>query len=155
MDPMRFDYRPRRIVPLDLHRADGWRLKRYSLLAEGRDTDEALVEAATDAALAFLPRPAAGEGRYGVGFVGVHRGDSYDFVTVAYWTYRTELRLQTFMRPSSASYRLEPIQAGELSMDVWDLALLAFERDAWLATALEPDEVDLEAYLTRRLDTDL
>ena len=52
-------------------------------------------------------------------------------------------------------YRLEPARGSELSVDVWDLALLAHERAAWVEHALQPDEADLEAYLNATLATRL
>ncbi len=153
---MRVPYQPRTIRFVELHQADGWRLKVYSILHRNKQRDPELLVTATDTALAWLPRPAVTSDRYGVGLLGVHQGSSYDFVTVGYWAYETELRFQTYMRPSTVSYRLEPIGAEELSTDVWDIELLAFERDAWMETVLLPDEGDLEGdvdrYLARRLD---
>jgi hypothetical protein len=149
---MELPYRPRRIHFVRLEEAKGWRLKLYNLLHHSKQPSEALLRAATETALAFLPQPASTAGRYGVGFVAVHQGSSYDFVTVAYWTYDTELRSQTYMRPSSGSYLLEPVSGSELSADVWDLRLLAFERDAWLETVLRPAQADLDAYLDRTLE---
>lgn len=130
----------------------GWRLKRYTILHPTRTPLDGLTEAALDTAAAFLPQPPVTADRYGVGWVAVHRGSSYDFVTVAYWCYQTELRSQTYMRPSSGSFLLEPLSGSELSSDVWDLRLMAFERDAWVEAALRPASADLDAYLARHLD---
>ncbi len=89
-----------------------------------------------------------------MGFVSVHQGSSYDFVTVAHWAYETELHAKTYLRASSESSRLEPTTAGAISSDVWDLRLLAFERDAWVDIVLRGD-ADLERYLDTRLDATL
>ncbi len=151
---MELPYRPRRIRFVRLEEAKGWRLKVYNILHHSKEPSEALLAAASDTALAFLPQPAAGPDRYGVGFLVVHQGSSYDFLTVAYWTYQTELRSQTYMRPSSGSYLLEPVSGSELSADVWDLRLLAFERDAWVDAALRPEHADLDGYLARTLEED-
>lgn len=149
---MELPYRPRRIRFVRLEEARGWRLKLYNILHHSKETSEALLAAASDTALAFLPQPAITPERYGVGFIAVHQGSSYDFLTVAYWTYETELKSQTYMRPSSGSYLLEPVSGSELAADVWDLRLLAFEREAWVATVLRPDRGDLDAYLRRTLE---
>ena len=87
-----------------------------------------------------------------MGFVAVHRGASWDFVTIGFWAYQTELRLISLMRASSDSARLEPVADGALSSDVWDLRLLAHERDAWVRHALHPERVDVDAYLADLLD---
>lgn len=148
---MPFAYRPRRLRFVDLVAGRGWRLKLYTILHQDREPVPELTAAATETALASLPQPAVTPDRYGVGVVSVHRGASYDFVTVSHWCYETELRSHTFMRPSSGSYLLEPVSTSDLSADVWDLRLLAFERDAWVETVLRPGAADLDAYLGRRL----
>lgn len=144
-------YTPRSIHALEPFCAEGWQLKRYSILYGNKHTDTALMAAAKETALKVLPRPAVTQNHYGVGFISVHQGKSYDFVTVAYWTYDTELRHQTYMRPSSASSALEPV-TDELSTDVWDLRVLAFERDAWVKTILQAQAPDLSAYLQQQLN---
>ena len=141
------DYAERHIRFHAVVERDAWRLKAYHLLHGQKQPDGALMGAALDEAFAWLPGPDDGPVHYGVGFVGVHQGASFDFVLVAYWAYETELRFQTWMRPTSQSYRLEPVRAGELSADVWDLALLAHERRAWVERVLRPAGGDLEAYL--------
>lgn len=149
---MEVPYRPRRIRFVGLEQTKGWRLKVYNILHHSKEPLAALLQAARDTALASLPQPAVTPDRYGVGFVAVHRGSSYDFVTVAHWAYETELRSQTYMRPSSGSFLLEPVSGSELSADVWDLRLLAFERDAWVETVLRPADADVDGYLGRRLE---
>ncbi|CAN5736451.1 hypothetical protein BH23DEI1_BH23DEI1_11870 [soil metagenome] len=133
------------------------------VLAGGRSADDELVDAALGVAAGFLPAPAVTPAHDGVGVVLVHQGSRYDFVLVGYWTFETELRYQTWMRASSDSTRLERLAAGELATDVWDLAVLAFERDAWLEHVLRPGtsasapererEAELAAYLGATLDT--
>ena len=149
---MELPYRPRRIRFVGLDEAKGWRLKTYTILHHSKEESEALLDAARDTAFASLPQPASSPDRYGVGFIVVHQGASYDFVTVAHWAYQTELRSQTYMRPSSGSFLLEPVSGSELSADVWDLRLLAFERDAWVESVLRPERADLDAYLGRTLE---
>lgn len=144
-------YHARRIAFDGLEEAEGWRLKVYSVLHHERERQPELMRAAAETALAWLPQPAVTPERYGVGVLSVHRGASYDFVTVSYWCYQTELRSHAFMRPSSGSFLLEPVAASELSWDVWDLRLLAFEGDAWVAEFLRPGRDDLGPYLSRRL----
>lgn len=150
-------YRPRAIHALELHEEKGWRIKVYNILHSSKDRDNALVEAAKGAALDTLPQPAVTPDRSGVGFLNVHQGRSYDFVTVAWWAYETELRQVTLTRPSSTSYRLDASEANsEISSDVWDLRLLAFERDAWLETVLtRKGGPDVEGYLEARLNEEV
>lgn len=144
-------YQARHIDHLGIHSTEGWRLKVYSIRHQDKALNPDLIEAAKDSALSFLPQPATSPHHYGLGFISVHQGKSYDFVTVAFWNYDTELKHQSYMRASSSSVALEPITA-ELSTDVWDLRVLAFERDAWLNTILKPERPDVTAYLNTQLN---
>jgi hypothetical protein len=145
-------YQKRSIRFLELYTAQGWQLKIYSILHQDKQLNSQLIEAAKQTALGFLPQPADTPNHYGLGFISIHQGKSYDFVTIGYWTYDSELEHQTYMRPSSASVELEALSASELSTDVWDIRVLAFERDAWLACVLTAAQPDPVAYLQQQLN---
>ena len=50
----------------------------------------------------------------------------------------------------------EPLAPTGAVARVWELAVPAFERDAWVRTGLAtPRGPDLDAYLARRLDADV
>lgn len=142
-------YQTRQIQFLGIYNQQGWQLKVYSILHPDKTLSSELVEVAKTTALEFLPDQNE-PGHYGVGFISVHQGKSYDFVTVGYWNYSTELRHQTYMRPSSAELSLEALTASELSSDVWDIRLLAFERDAWVEV-LKSSSPKIEDYLMKQL----
>lgn len=149
---LREPYQPRLIEFVELATVEGWRLKVYNIRHRDKKASHTLFKAAKTEAAKILPQPVASQRHHGVGFLSVHQGKSYDFVTVAWWAYETELYQQTYLRPSSLSADLEPLSGLELSSDVWDLRLLAFERDAWLAEVLtRPGSPSLEAYLAQRL----
>jgi hypothetical protein len=148
-------YAARGVNFVEVCQLGGWQLKTYTILYQAKVQSDELLAAAKRIASAFLPQPAVTTSHYGVGFISVHQGKSYDFVTVAYWTYDTELRYQSYMRPSSSSYELAPVTASELSSDVWDIALLAFERDAWVKWVLQADAPDLEGYLKETVSAEL
>ncbi len=142
-------YVPRTLQFIDLYQAHGWTLKIYSILHPDKTLNTQLLETAQQTALEFLPESSE-PGHYGVGFISVHQGKSYDFVTVGYWTYSTELRHQSYMKASSASATLTAIST-ELSSDVWDVRLLGFERDAWVNEVLTSSAPSVAAYLAKRL----
>lgn len=150
---MRFEpYVPRHIRFLELWREGGWALKLYGILYPGKTLSPEMLGACKATLAAHLPQPAVTLERYGVGFLSLHRGKSYDFVSLDWWAYETELHQQSFIRPSGQLGVLEPLSGTELSSDVWDLRLLAFEREAWLEEVLKrPDEGCLGRYLARRL----
>ena len=142
-------YQQRQIKFLEIYKEQGWQLKVYSILHPDKTLSPELIQVAKQTALEFLPTGNE-PGHYGVGFISVHQGKSYDFVTIGYWNYSTELRHQTYMRPSSADITLEALTASELSSDVWDIRLLAFERDAWV-DVLKSQSSSADAYLGRTI----
>jgi hypothetical protein len=143
-------YVPRTIQFVELYDQQGWKLKVYSILHPDKTLNPQLIETAKKTALEFLPETSE-PGHYSAGFISVHQGKSYDFVTVGYWTYSTELRHQSYMKASTPSSELEIITT-ELSSDVWDIRLLAYERDAWLSEVLTASTPSVEKYLERRVN---
>jgi hypothetical protein len=145
-------YVPRHIHFVELWREGVWSLKLYTILHPSKTASPEVLGACKAAVAEFLPQPAVTPERYGVGFLSLHRGKSYDFISLGWWAYETELHQQSFIRPSGQLGVLEPLSGTELSSDVWDLRLLAFEREIWLEEVLkQPDEDCLERYLARRL----
>jgi hypothetical protein len=142
-------YRPRTLQFVELYEQQGWKLKIYSILHPDKTLNPGLIETAKQTALEFLP-DSTEPGHYGAGFISVHQGKSYDFVTVAYWTYSTELRHQSYMKASTPSSDLEMITT-ELSSDVWDIRLLGHERDAWVSEVLTSSSPSVERYLEQRV----
>jgi len=153
-------YQKRSIKHLELWEdptLEGWRIKLYGITHESRQdannqAEPELIEAAKAAAKEHLPQPAVNPHRYGLGFIGIHQGRSYDFVFICYWNYDTELKHISLMRASSSSTLLEPIGEQELSNDVWDLRVLSFERDAWVKHVLSGNSADADAYLAEQLN---
>jgi hypothetical protein len=152
-------FAPRPIVPHAVLVHGDWRLKRYAITV-GDTPDEAPLDwnaFAPGVALALdaLPAPATAPGRPGVGFLIAHRGRGADYVVIGWWSAENELPVRVLVRPQHAGGAWRGAREGE-SFCVWDLQVLAFERDAWVATALAPDgdaplAARLEAYLARRL----
>jgi hypothetical protein len=146
-------YAPRPVRPLGTFEHDGWRLKVYGIAYRGAAPSAELLGAAQGIAAQTLPFPATFDGRYGVGFLGVHAGRGHDFVFVDWWEDENELHHHVFVAPSAEPDAFRDVTATGLSACVWDLSVICFERQAWLETVLtDPDGPDIEAYLGRRLD---
>jgi hypothetical protein len=148
-------YRARRIRPLGLWSAAGFRLKAYAIEHAG-PADEALVAAARRMIERDLAERPTAQTTYGVGFVGVHDGRGMNQVFLDLWCNENELIHRVWISPKDDPGALVPPPADFNSVCVWDLGLQAKERDAWLACALaRAGGPDLEAYLARRFDGEL
>jgi hypothetical protein len=140
-------YRRRNIRPLQLWTAGDWRLKLYGISLGPEGPAAELVDAARDLALKVLPRPAVTPTRYGVGFMGVHQGRGASMVFVDWWERQNELHHHAWRSEGAASTQFEYVSPLGLAACVWDLAVMAFEREAWVAGVLLPSRPDIQQYL--------
>ena len=144
-------YSSRKINFVELFSDKNWRLKTYNILHGSRTSDRELIVSTQEFALKTLPQPASGNNRYGLGFVSIHQGKTYDFVTIGYWAYDTELKLTSYLRGSSTSYDLQAVAADEISHDIWDIKLMSFEAEAWTKHILRASKPEPDKYLADTL----
>lgn len=147
---------PRPIRFLDLWESAGWRLKVYGI-AHGRAMPRPeLVASARRLAQDQLPLPAITANRYGAGFVGIHDGRGANFVFLCWWSQENELHHRVYCSPSDQPDRLIEQAPDGAKACVWDLAVLCFERQAWLDAVLRnPAGPDLDQYFSTRLNADV
>ena len=152
-------FMPRPIRFRDVLARAGWRLKRYAISA---GPDAASDVAAADwpefaagraLALEALPAPARTAERPGAGFLVEHRGAGADYVVLGWWDRENELPVRVVVREHAPASPWRVARASE-SFCVWDLQVVSFERDAYVATVLAPGAGPpaVEAYLAARLD---
>jgi hypothetical protein len=149
MDPIiRHEYRSRSIAFLELWYHSGWRLKIYGITPDAERPDSALISGARTIAMAALPQPAVTQDRYGVGFMGVHQGRGSNLVFVDWWENENELFHRSFVSSPAKPNEFSNVTATGPSACVWDLAVMSFERQAWVAAVLQaPGGPDLARYL--------
>lgn len=131
---IRAPYAPRPIRFRGLRRHGDWRLKEYTIVYGDGRLNEADYAAGLPGALAALPSPAVEPQRPGVGFLIVHQGRGATYIVLAWWDNENELPLRVFVRNhDEAAWRPA---AGSESVCVWDLLVIAFERDAYVRCVL-------------------
>jgi hypothetical protein len=146
-------YRARRIRFLDLWQHGGWRLKLYGIARDAPSPRDELVRALLQLAPSVLPQPARTASRYGLGFLCAHQGRTGDVAFVDWWEAEDELHHAMFVFAGGA---LRPAADSELTACIWDLAVIGFERDAWVDAILrKPTGPDPDAYLAARLDREV
>jgi hypothetical protein len=120
----------------------------------GTSARPALVQAALKRADRVLPRPAVTGERYGVGFVIAHDAMATSFALIYWWQSGNELHQRCFAAPRGdpgAQARLSDPAAG----CVFEIAIIDFERRAWIEDVLSCPRPDLTRYLSRRLNADV
>src|SRR5688500_234490 len=125
-------YRARAVRFLELWRHLGWRIKLYGIAYDKGLPKANLISAAKRVAAERLPQPACEQGRYGVGFVGVHEGRGANLIFVDWWADENELHHHVYISSSDDPERMEYTTASGLIACVWDLRLMGFETDGWL-----------------------
>jgi hypothetical protein len=150
--PLRQSYEPRPVAYLETWAPEGWLLKVYGIAFRGDRPPPDTVAAARETALAALPRPAQDEDRYGVGFLVVHEGQDARWLLVDWWGLESVLHHRLFVSPLEGAPAFRPADPA-LTACVWELPVLAFERDSWVETVLkDAHRPDVAAYLGRRLE---
>jgi hypothetical protein len=148
MTPTYRPFEPRSIAALGLLRSHGYRLKAYSVVAGGHPLRRQSFNGGQAAALAELPAPVPAPGRSGAGLLIYHQGHFANYVVVAWWDNENELPIRVFV-DDGGGWRAARTHE---SICVWDLEVIWFERNAWVATALSgtAPEVAMERYLAMR-----
>jgi hypothetical protein len=150
MHALRERYRPRFIRFMDLWTIGEWRLKVYQITRYPGDLPAALH----DAAIHLVPSclPAVSPDCYGVGFVGVHAGRGASVVFVCWWSHENELHHRLYLSAPHDPVSMRPAADSDMTACVWDLALMAFEREAWIRSVLAADVPSLDHYLSLRMN---
>lgn len=148
-------YKPRHVRFVRREDIADWRLKLYGIAVNGENPRPEFMAAARDLAASVLPQPPVGDDRYGVGFVTAHDARRLGIALVYWWQSENELHQRIYVSPKddpTAFTQVENQPAG----CVWELAVVDFERRAWIEDVLaNPDGPDLERYLERRFDGDV
>lgn len=142
-------YKPRPVAFLKLWEEGPWRMKVYGIAYGRLRPEEGLVEHALRVASGVL---AAVRDHYGVGFIGVHQGKTGNFVFIDWWAQENELHHRVFVSaPETPLDFVETTALGPTAC-VWDLAVIHYEREAWVETVMKPGSyTGFDAYLARRL----
>ena len=149
-------YAPRPVRPMGVRAFGDWTLKLYGIAYGREEPSPELVQAALRAADSTLPAPARSDDRYGLGFLGIHDGRDSNFVFVSWWENQNELQHRVFYSALNRPGELRPATPQEPIACVWDLSVIAHEREAWIRHVLSrPHGADPDAYLADALSADV
>lgn len=142
-------YLPRKIAPLSAWNHQGWQLKRYGIEFAGTTSPADIFERAYSRVASWLPPQATTADRPGVGWMLEHRGKTMDYLVVGWWDNENELRMKIWVT-EKGQWR----EAITESFCVWDMQVMAFERNAFVETLLQK-EPDIAAYMNQHLTINL
>lgn len=139
-------YASRPIRPLGVREFGEWRIKVYSICADGDVAGDELVSAALAQAEITLKHPTANK-HYGVGFLGIHDGQGENQVFLDRWVNENELLHRYWTSPKGSPVDLTPPGQDHNSVCTWDLFVQSYERESWLKHVLDNRQPSIEAYL--------
>lgn len=145
-------YQPRLIGAVGVVEIADWRIKLYTLTyREVFSADTTL-----NAARRHLPGWIAGSAQdefasHQLGFLIVHEGTDGIWTLFNYWTGGEILRGQTYFSSPETPDQFAPRPHHGFMACVWEMAILDFERRAWIASMLRP-EPDRAEYLTATIE---
>ncbi len=136
-------YQPR-IVRSDTPVAhNGYRLKTYTIRRKSDPFDRAPFEEGIQLALQALPEPARTNVRPALGFIILHQGRGKNYVVVSWWDHENELPTRVFVNEGTGWKKGDNNE----SFCVWDLEIMWYERQAYIATMLSGVTGDEDGYL--------
>ncbi|HAV59431.1 hypothetical protein [uncultured Planktomarina sp.] len=150
-------FRPRNVLALPLAKQGDWRLKRYAILADGKNFDQAVASSATAEAINRLPK--AGDlsdeaTNHGVGFQIIHFAEVAVVSPVFLWQWGSVLaNIDQLRSPWENPTSFDDGKA-EVIGCIWEMEIVCFEVQAWRDTILGLGENHgdrLEEYLSRQM----
>ena len=132
-------FQPRDIRSLPVLETDGWQLKQYAILSDGRSFDPAVAEAAGTEALRRLPPPGGLEdpvNAHGIGFQIVHFAQVAVVAPVFYWQWGSVLSKIGQLRASWQTPTLFEDGVEKVIGCLWEMDIVSFETNTWKTTVL-------------------
>jgi hypothetical protein len=146
-------YAPRPIRPLGIWKLGAFRLKAYGIASRQASPDPRLVGSARTIAAERLMESTMLMDHHGVGFVGVHQSHADNFVFVNWWANDFELHQHAYVGSGFEARDLAYVTPTGYAGSVWDQAIIAHERSAWIRHVLAAQKrPDFASYLGDRLD---
>lgn len=132
-------FQPRDVLALPLANENGWQLKRYAILAKGRDFEDRIASAALLEARARLPKAGRIDdenSNHGVGFQIIHFAEIAVVSPVFYWQWGSVLANVAQMRAPWEQPTVFGDGKNEVVGCVWEMDVVSFEVSAWKNTVL-------------------
>ncbi|MEO0619121.1 MAG: hypothetical protein AAFZ01_07550 [Pseudomonadota bacterium] len=139
----------REIRCLEIGKSSGWRLKRYAIIAPGREFDAGVADAAFQSAMGLLPDAGClsdEHANHGIGFQIVHFADVAVVSPVFFWQWGSVLANTIQLRAAWDTPTQFATGVSGVIGCVWELEIVNFEVHAWrdslLAANLQDDPVE-------------
>ena len=124
-------FKARAVSSQGIRRFNGWAIKVYCITAGQSSPRRRLVEATERLTPSILPDAPGGQG-----FLVIHEARPACFVGVHWWATPVDLFQRYFRAEHESPDRLVEVASPTIGC-VWELAVVAYERDAWVRHVLD------------------
>ena len=132
-----FEYQPRWVIAHPALELDGLSLKRYVMCASTSGPAPALSDDDWRALLHTRTTDADQQAHDGLGFAIVHFGVDGSYLLLSRWFAGHALEHQLFsIRRTAGEWAITSLATSGIIGCVWELAILEFERAAWIRTTM-------------------
>lgn len=153
VSPAQDEYQTRPVRFLEMWHYAGWQVKVYGIAYQRETPRPELIGAAKRAAQSRLPHPPTAAGRAGVAVLIVHDALGSTWALVQWWEDNI-LHSHVYGGDPSSPWALSPAPAGPMAC-TYELAVIWFERQAWVDHMLAAPSPDLAGYLAARFNGDV
>lgn len=151
-------YQIRPIRFLGLENCGAWTVKLYSISFKNEYASEEQIQAAKDRIPEWLLQAElTRQPHYKVATLIIHEGRDGCFAIISWWTGENMLQLFAYIADEKLPDQFHLISDKGIVSCVWEMAILWFERNAWVEKVLmQPENPDaLNQYLQEQLNDDL
>jgi hypothetical protein len=153
--PDAFRYFPRWVEAGAAISVNGYRLKPYSMHLSDKKEKQVLQDSDLRSLLQACVPPSPEPLDHGVGFVMVHYARDGDYLLISRWYGGNMLKHELFQLSQTAQgWQAEPLRSTNIVACVWELQVVAFERQSWVCTAMSKGgtEASFNSYLNMVLE---
>ncbi len=150
-------YKTRPVRFIDLYHHDGWVIKLYSISVLNQVVSTSNIEMARKHLSAWLTKADLYPlDNYKIATLILHEGKEGCFAIINWWIDESMLQQFVYLAKKETPDRYEIYSDKGIITCVWEMAILWFERNAWVKHILNQNEKpDWQAYLNQQLNADI
>lgn len=153
---MKTEYKTRSVRFLKLVEYKGWTIKVHGVRFGGERPDESIVQEVLKKLPAKLPQPAVTDARYGAAILIIHQGMDANWLLLGHWRDGEILEQHLYRSSLENPGEIEDVSDWNLVGCTWEMAVQAFERDAWVEKVLKAGvEPDLTPYFEQHMNAEV
>lgn len=130
-----------------------WKIKIYTITEPGFEADEDYLSIAKTCASEIISELDSKERHHFIGFLTIHIAAPFNQIIFDWWACDNELRHRVFNAKDKDPKNFKDITSTGKAFCIWELKVIAFERDSWSSNLLKNQEPRLKDYLAERLNT--